>query len=67
MTSKAEKDSTEDVGSAETSQPKSGKDEKDEIEQGSDERRASVTMAGCAARRGARQARGKRGKAETNG
>ena len=54
MSSKAEKDSAEDVGSAETSRPKSGKDE---IEPSSDERRASVTTAGCRARRGAGQAR----------
>lgn len=45
MSSNAEKDSVEGVGSAETSQPKSGKDE---IKPGSgDERRASVITAGC--------------------
>ena len=65
MSSKAEKDSAEDVGSAETSRPKSGKDEKEPGS--SDERRASVTTAGCAARRGAGQARGKCREAETNG
>ena len=59
MSSKAEKDSAEDVGSAETSQPKSGKDEIEPRSSG--EHRARVTMAGCRVRRGAGQARGKSG------
>ena len=59
MSSKAEKDSAGDVGSAETSRPKSGKDE---IELGSNgERRARLTTVGCRARGGAGQAQGKRG------